>query len=192
MVANKRFAKERKDTFMKTDSNKIGVILIVFALVVAVVIIKTTQKREAAPSASAAQQMETQAGLPQVLDFGKGTCAMCKKMAPIMEELKKEYEGRVVVKVINIAQRPEFVEKFKIRLIPTQVFLDAEGRRKCPPTEVTHRTQAYAFLECASHACALSWRAMLAGPRTRQQAAALQDRRTLRSDFFVAISKRRR
>lgn len=113
---------------MKSDSSKIGVLLIVFALVVAVLIIKVTKKREAAPLAPPTQQNQTQASLPQVLDLGRGMCVVCKKMVPIMEELKKEYKGRVVVKVINIDQQPEVAEKFKIRLIPTQIFLDAKGK----------------------------------------------------------------
>ena len=37
------------------------------------------------------------AGLPLVLDFSATWCGPCKKLAPIMEEIAKEYEGKVIV-----------------------------------------------------------------------------------------------
>ena len=43
-----------------------------------------------------------QSPLPKLLDFGRGVCIPCKKMAPILKELSEEYKGRVVIKIIEI------------------------------------------------------------------------------------------
>jgi thioredoxin 1 len=67
--------------------------------------------------------------LPKVLDFGRGKCIPCKKMAPILHELAEEYEGRAAIRIIDIGETEgrEFSKQFSIQLIPTQVFLDGEG-----------------------------------------------------------------
>lgn len=67
------------------------------------------------------------AKLPMLVDLGKGTCIPCKKMKPILEELEKEYKGKTIVKVIDLRYEPKEADKYKIRLIPTQIFFDAEG-----------------------------------------------------------------
>jgi thioredoxin 1 len=65
--------------------------------------------------------------LPMLVDLGKGTCIPCKKMKPILEELAIEYQGRAVVKVIDLRDEPQAANQYKIRLIPTQIFYDADG-----------------------------------------------------------------
>jgi len=65
--------------------------------------------------------------LPVLVDLGKGTCIPCKKMKPILDELKTEYHGRAIVKVIDLRYEPREARKYGIRLIPTQIFFDAEG-----------------------------------------------------------------
>jgi thioredoxin 1 len=66
--------------------------------------------------------------LPMLVDLGKGTCIPCKKMKPILEELEKEYKGKAIVKVIDLRYEPKEADKYKIRLIPTQIFFDAERK----------------------------------------------------------------
>jgi thioredoxin 1 len=66
--------------------------------------------------------------LPMLVDLGKGTCIPCKKMKPILEELNIQYQGRAMVKVIDLRDEPQAANQYKIRLIPTQIFFDAEGR----------------------------------------------------------------
>jgi thioredoxin 1 len=69
-----------------------------------------------------------QSPLPKLLDFGRGKCIPCKKMAPILEELSEEYNNRVVIKIIEIDQERELTEENKIRLIPTQIFFDSKNK----------------------------------------------------------------
>ena len=66
--------------------------------------------------------------LPMLIDLGKGTCLPCKKMKPILDELKAEYQGKAIVRVIDLRDEPKEARKYGIRLIPTQIFFDAEGK----------------------------------------------------------------
>ncbi|HRT43300.1 MAG TPA: thioredoxin family protein, partial [Phycisphaerae bacterium] len=47
---------------------------------------------------------------------------------PILEELKKEYAGRVEVEYIDVWKNKAAAEPYKIRIIPTQIFYDREGK----------------------------------------------------------------
>jgi thioredoxin 1 len=83
-------------------------------------------------STDVASQSEANAGqtdkLPMLVDLGKGTCIPCKKMKPILEELTIEYRGRAIVKVIDLRDEPRAADQYRIRLIPTQIFYDADGK----------------------------------------------------------------
>lgn len=81
-------------------------------------------KEAESPAARADSQT---AKLPRLVDLGKGTCIPCKKMKPILDELTLEYEGRAIVRVIDLRYEPQEARKYGIRLIPTQIFFDAEG-----------------------------------------------------------------
>jgi thioredoxin 1 len=69
-----------------------------------------------------------QSPLPKLLDFGRGKCIPCKKMAPILQELLEEYKDRVIIKVIEIDQESGLTTANRIRLIPTQIFFDAKNQ----------------------------------------------------------------
>ena len=67
--------------------------------------------------------------LPRLVDLGAKQCIPCKKMAPILDQLTSEYAGVFEVEFIDVWQK-ENVEKaraYKVKQIPTQVFLDADG-----------------------------------------------------------------
>ncbi len=66
--------------------------------------------------------------LPKLLDLGATKCIPCKKMAPILEELKKEYAGKLEVEFIDVWKTPDAGKKYGIKLIPTQIFFDADGK----------------------------------------------------------------
>ncbi len=66
--------------------------------------------------------------LPKLLDFGRGKCIPCKKMAPILQELSEEYKDRVIIKIIEIDQEPNLTRANRIRLIPTQIFFDSKNQ----------------------------------------------------------------
>ena len=66
--------------------------------------------------------------LPKLIDLGAGKCIPCKMMAPILDDLKKDYEGRMNVEFIDVWQNPDAGKKYGIDLIPTQIFYDATGK----------------------------------------------------------------
>ena len=66
--------------------------------------------------------------LPRLIDLGADKCIPCKKMAPILEELKKEWQGRAVVQFIDVWKNPDASKQYGVRLIPTQIFFDRHGK----------------------------------------------------------------
>jgi thioredoxin 1 len=91
----------------------------------------TTGKTGDPPATGPASQPTTTAAakkLPGVVDLGADKCKACKELAPILVQLRKEYEGRVTVEFIDVWKNPKAGEPYKFRVIPTQIFFDAEGK----------------------------------------------------------------
>ena len=67
-------------------------------------------------------------GLPRLVDLGAGKCIPCKMMAPILEELRKTYAGKMEVTFVDVWEKPDVGKEYGIDLIPTQIFYDAQGK----------------------------------------------------------------
>lgn len=63
-----------------------------------------------------------------MVDLGAKKCIPCKMMAPIMKELENEYKDRAAIVFIDVWENPEAGKQFGIKLIPTQIFYDADGK----------------------------------------------------------------
>ena len=83
--------------------------------------------RAAGPSPAVMQAVTAQP-LPRLVDLGAGKCIACKAMAPILEGLKAEYAGRMVVQFIDVWKDPDAAKPYDIRIIPTQIFYGADGK----------------------------------------------------------------
>lgn len=59
------------------------------------------------------------AALPVLVDFYADWCGPCKMMSPVVEELAKEYDGRVKIVKINVDNSPETAGKYNVMSIPT-------------------------------------------------------------------------
>ncbi len=58
---------------------------------------------------------------PVLVDFFAEWCGPCKMMGPVIDELAKEYEGKVDIYKIDTDQNPETAQKFGIMSIPTLI-----------------------------------------------------------------------
>jgi thioredoxin 1 len=67
-------------------------------------------------------------GRPTIVDFGARSCIPCKKMAPILEQLEKEYRGRANVIFVDVWQDNKIGGQYRVQMIPTQIFFDAKGK----------------------------------------------------------------
>jgi thioredoxin 1 len=67
-------------------------------------------------------------GKPSLVDFGAGYCRPCKKMKPILEGLQKEYSEKANVLFVDVKEEQDMPEKYRIVMIPTQVFYNAQGK----------------------------------------------------------------
>jgi thioredoxin 1 len=64
-------------------------------------------------------QIVLQAKTPVLVDFWAAWCGPCRMVAPIVEELAEEYEGRVTFAKLDVDQNPKTASKYGIRSIPT-------------------------------------------------------------------------
>jgi thioredoxin 1 len=74
------------------------------------------------------QTQQSVAAMPKLVDLGAGKCIPCKLMAPILDDLKKEYAGRLDVVFIDVWQNPDAGKQYGIKIIPTQIFYGADGK----------------------------------------------------------------
>ncbi len=115
---------------------KLGTVVILLAAVVAVIAARRQTQNSPpkgplvtqAPDAPNAVPLAAVAALPRLVDLGAHNCIPCKMMTPVLEELRRDYGGRLRVDFIDVWQNPDAGHKYGIRLIPTQIFYDAAGK----------------------------------------------------------------
>lgn len=118
-----------KGTTTMRRYGKIGLIVILVGALAGIVgtrLMGQTATADRASTEPAAKHSST----PKLVDLGSKSCIPCQKMAPILEELTKEFAGKFQVEFIdvNLQENLKVAQQYDIKLIPTQIFLDKDGK----------------------------------------------------------------
>lgn len=81
-----------------------------------------------AQSGEDAVQLALARGKPVVAEFGSVSCVSCREMKPILAELQRAHGEKLTVVDIDVLKERQYLAHYRIQLMPTQVFFDAQGR----------------------------------------------------------------
>ncbi|MDO9254323.1 MAG: thioredoxin [Bacteroidales bacterium] len=74
------------------------------------------------------QEWKFEGELPCLIDFYADWCGPCKMVAPILEELAKEFDGKINIYKVNTEEQQELAGAFGIQSIPSMLFCPKEGK----------------------------------------------------------------
>ena len=66
-------------------------------------------------------QVVLQAKMPTLVDFWAAWCGPCRMVAPVVEELAEEYDGRISFAKVDVDQNPKIASRYGIMSIPTLI-----------------------------------------------------------------------
>lgn len=87
-----------------------------------------------------------QADVPVLVDYWAEWCGPCKMIAPVLEEIAKEFDGRLKICKLNIDENSETPPKFGIRGIPT-LMIFKNGAMEATKVGALSKSQLSAFIE---------------------------------------------
>jgi len=76
----------------------------------------------------ASKEWKYEGSVPCMIDFYADWCGPCKMVAPVLEELQKEYGNNLVIYKVNTEEQQELAGMFGIQSIPSLLFVPMEGQ----------------------------------------------------------------
>jgi thioredoxin 1 len=89
--------------------------------------------------------------MPILIEFGSEDCPACREMAPVIEALNKELEGKAIIKYVDVWANPEFGEDYPLTVIPTQLFITSDGKPYNPENPEALDLKLYSLKETNEH-----------------------------------------
>ena len=87
---------------------------------------------------------------PCIIDFYADWCGPCKIVAPVLEELAKDYDGKLDIYKVNTEEEMELASVFGIRSIPSFLFVPSEGQPQMAMGALPKETFVKAFKDVLS------------------------------------------
>lgn len=94
----------------------------------------------------------TSYGLPIIIDFGADSCIPCKEMAPVLKTMNAEMRGKAIIKFVDVWKNGDAARNFPVQVIPTQVFINADGTPYIPGEDIGIEFTMYSYKETEEHA----------------------------------------
>ena len=92
------------------------------------------------------QEDVLEADVPVLVDYWAEWCGPCKMIAPVLEELASEYDGKLRIAKLNIDENPKTPPKYGIRGIPT-LMLFKNGNVEAQKVGAMSKSQLTAFID---------------------------------------------
>jgi len=94
----------------------------------------------------------TSYGLPVIIDFGADSCIPCKEMYPVLVSMNEQMRGKAVIKFIDVWKNTGAADGFPVQLIPTQIFINADGTPYVPGDDMEIDFITYNYKDTGDHA----------------------------------------
>jgi thioredoxin 1 len=91
------------------------------------------------------QEWKFEGTLPCIIDFYADWCGPCKMVAPILDELSTEFDGRMNIYKVNTEEEQELASVFGIRSIPSLLFIPKDGQPQMAMGALPRETLIKAF-----------------------------------------------
>jgi len=147
---------EEKKKISKELLIKIAVLVIIIIVVIGIYIFKRAEDSKMSATVQTEETVEDSIpleissvdleeiksyGIPFVIDFGSDSCIPCKEMAPVLETLHEEFQGKAIVHFVDVWKNQTAAIDFPVSVIPTQVFYNADGTPFVPSDELLNEME---------------------------------------------------